>query len=295
MKNTESSLIKTIVAMNLCLLAGGCGGTGVEGEDNIATTAERVTISPAGLPDTTQYGFMYTWANNGSTPFELPVPFTGTACFLTNIWGSFLSSSDIVRTTVMANPLRWVISGNSGGGTPSGDAYCMTNGGFLLGGETTWTSGAAVPLPKPGGGGNANTNDACFLTGLRGNVANSGYNDTARVYIVNGEWRLDAKAGVQPFARCISHPAFAETTVLTPNAIGLAGTPGHDAYNTLNDREYFCALTRVHGSLRGGWIGTYLYPVNNSGSDTDWDWAMSGFKNPGFFAPQLGASARCTW
>jgi hypothetical protein len=290
-------IIRSLDFIKLGALAGLCVGAAactaeVAADETVGTTEDAVIISPPANSNVIIYGYMWTWLNNGSTPLQLPVPaFPNSACFLTNLWGKFLSSSDIVKVSVNAQ-LNWILGGASGGGTPSADAWCITNTAMSIGQEATWTSGLPVNMPKPGGSGFAGSSDSCFLTGIRGNVSNWG-SDTARLRIVSGVWQLDAKAGVQVFARCINRPPFAEATIMVPNSSGIPGGNGWNANNPATDSPYFCALTRVHGSLRGGWIGTYLVPPTD---DEGFQWIMSGSHNPGFFPiVPIGASARCTW
>jgi len=225
---------------------------------------------------------------------QLPVPDPpNSACFLTNVWGTFQSSSDMVRVSMVTqgSAIKWQIFGLSGGGSPAGDAWCITGSDFTLGAEAAWLgSGPAINMPKPGGSGFADTNDSCFLMGISGNVSNAGDN-SARVRKVNGIWQLEGIPGVKVFARCINHPAFAEQTITPGTVNDLPGLGSSPARSFHADHDYFCALTRVHGSLRGGWIGTYIHTLSDTGGLV-YAWRSNGFTNPN--NSYLAGTARCT-
>jgi hypothetical protein len=271
-------------------LGAGClgeDGSFGEGED-VETVTSPVTVWPASLESGIQYGKMWRWSHEGVNVVPLSNA-TTSACFLNSVWGSFASNSDFVEIGQVGP--NWVLRGQGGDGSPSADAFCIT--------DAQATPPAVLPAATvkdgyvmiPGATATAHT---CFLTRIEGNWLTTSRD--VRVEPKGTGWALSTK-GVRAYARCVNRPPLPiESTWPGSGKITLYGDLSdpnmNTALNRSTTRNYFCSLTRITGVLNGfgnGWIGTFNEPVSRG-----WQWYVSGKKNSlAFITYPLSGAARC--
>jgi hypothetical protein len=262
-------------------------------DETLGTTAEEVTRYPAGLASGIQYGFSWSYQAFGYGRYlfpGLPAPNT-VACGITAVGGHFTSAGDWMRVGTATD--GWVAYGDSGGGDPAMDAMCFSlPAGAKLGPYEVWDGTAGTPPATTmhvAGGAIAGNSATCFLTGIQGVFTGYYLFNAVRLRIVNGQWKLDGQPGRKAWANCVNvAPVNPEGQWTYPNNT----SPLLMANGDTASSPHFCGLTRIHGSINGGWTGTYVKRDNNTPSG--WSLYLSGGANPGSNEP-IGSSSRCLW
>ena len=273
----------------------GVAGCALEAsEETTSQTQAAMTRYPTAFPADTTYGFQWTFHDYGTASYLFPgLPDPNlVGCALVSVGGKFVNANDKMRI-IWGSTSGWGAKGQSGGGDPGLDAMCFQLNGAELSVDQILdpAGGLPGPIPLKIGTRAAVSTDTCFLTGIKG-VFNSFADNMVRLSINSGgQWQLDGATGIAAWARCVSRPTDGAEATWHSYDRGLVMPPG-TLTGEGSSGPHFCGLTRIHGTLGGGWSGTYVNPLPDD--TTSWNYYLGGGANPFSLTPKpIGTSARC--
>jgi len=278
MKRILYLLTTRLTLLGAAAISLSCSGEGLVHEEFVDTTSEALAYTPlsSSTPGINTYG--YKWSS-GNAPVRMTVKASST-CFLSTVGGHFTGSSSRVEIVPMvdAGVEYWYLTGS--GISTTASAFCALSTPVVPGTEKFTDTGATVELMG------STTGHTCMLTGVWGNIGE--FSETAEsiaAQTIGGKWLLSGfSAGGA--AKCIAKSATSATNL--PNGGATTAVTLPESANNSSTGPTLCALFRVSGKLRGGFVQAFNRKLTVPG----WDWAARTGANPSGGTPS--GSAGCT-